>query len=118
MKRNSKLAFNAIHKFYTIYDSYTFKQNESMMDKPIYLGFAVLQLSELLMHQTYYDKLQPYFGRESLQLYFMGCDSFVLSIRTQTKIIGLKNLESLLDFIIQNENHELFKNKSCWKISN
>ena len=34
------------------------------MDKPVYLGFAVLELSKLLMYETYYDKLQPMFWRE------------------------------------------------------
>ena len=28
------------------------------MDKPIYSGFAILELSKLLMYETYYDKLQ------------------------------------------------------------
>ena len=32
------------------------------MDKPIYLGFSVLELSKLHMYETYYDILQPYFG--------------------------------------------------------
>ena len=41
------------------YDSYSFKQFEVLMDKPFYLGFAVLDLSKLLMYETYYDKLQP-----------------------------------------------------------
>ena len=40
---------------YENYDSYTFKQNEILMDKPIYLGFAVLELSKLHMYSTYYD---------------------------------------------------------------
>ena len=31
------------------------------MDKPIYLGFSVLELSKLHMYETYYDILQPYF---------------------------------------------------------
>ena len=34
------------------------------LDKPVYLGFAVLELSKLLMYETYYDKLQPYFGEK------------------------------------------------------
>ena len=33
--------FNVIHKSYTNYSSYTFKQNEVVMDKPIYVGFAI-----------------------------------------------------------------------------
>ena len=59
LKQQSKLTFNSIHKSYENYNSYTFKQNEVLMNKPIYLGFSVLELSKLLMYETYYDKLQP-----------------------------------------------------------
>ena len=38
------------------------------MDKPIFLGFAVLELSKLHMYETYYDILQPYFGEKNLQV--------------------------------------------------
>ena len=61
LKQQSKLTFNRIRKSYENCDSYTFKQNEVLMDKPIYLGFSVLEMSKLLMYETYYDKLQPYF---------------------------------------------------------
>ena len=37
VKQQSKLTFNGIHKSYENYDSLTFKQNEVLMDKPIYL---------------------------------------------------------------------------------
>ena len=47
-KKHPKLTFNGIHKFYTNYDSYTFKQNEA-----IYMGFTALEMSNLLMHETY-----------------------------------------------------------------
>ena len=30
------------------------------MNRPIYSGFAVLELSKLHMDETYYDKLQPF----------------------------------------------------------
>ena len=43
IKQQSKLTFNGIHKSYQNCDSYTFKQNEVRMDKPIYLGFAILE---------------------------------------------------------------------------
>ena len=70
IKQQSKMTFNGIHKSYEIYDSYTFKQNEVLMDKPIYLGFSVLGLKNLLMYETYYDKLQTYFGLQNLQLLY------------------------------------------------
>ena len=34
-------------------------KNEVMMEKPIYIGFAFLELSKRLIYTTYYDKLQP-----------------------------------------------------------
>ena len=112
IKQQSKLTFNGIHKSYDNCDSYTFKQNEVLMDKPIYLGFTVLELSKLLMYETYYDILQPYFVQENIKLHYMDCDSFVLSIETQNIIDDLKNLEDLFDFSNLNKNHELFRNKN------
>ena len=112
IKQQSKLTFNGIHKAYENCDSYTFKQNEFLVDKPIYLGFTVLELSKLLMYETYYDKLQPYFGQENIQLHYMDCDSFVLSIETQNIINDLKNLEELFDFSNLDKNQELFSNKN------
>ena len=44
----SKLTFTGIQKSYENYDSYTFKQNDVPMDKPNYLGFSVLELSEII----------------------------------------------------------------------
>ena len=112
VKQQSKLTFNGIHKSYQDYDSYTFKQNEVLMDKPIYLGFSVLELSKLLMYETYYDKLQPYFGQKNIQLHYMDTDSFVLSVNTKDIIKDLKNLEDIFDFSNLDKNHELFSNKN------
>ena len=81
------------------------------MHKPIDLGFSVLELSKLLLYETYYDKLQLYFGYENLELHYMACDSFVLSIETQNIITDLKNFEEFFDFSNLNENHELFSKK-------
>ena len=71
INHQSKLTFNGIHQSYENCDSYTFKQNEVLMDQPIYLGFTVLELSILLLHETYYDKLQPYFRRENIKCHYM-----------------------------------------------
>ena len=82
------------------------------MDKPIYLGFAILELSKLHMYEAYYDILQPYFKQENLQLHYMDCDSFVLSIKSENIIKDLKNLEDIFDFSNIYENHELYSEKN------
>ena len=116
-KQQSKLTFNGIHKSYESCYSYTVRQNEVLMDKPIYLGFTVLELSKLLMYETYYDRLQPYFGQENIQPHYMDTDSFVLSVNTKDVIEDLKNLEEIFDFSNLDKNHEFFskkKQKSNW----
>ena len=82
------------------------------MDKPIYLGFAVLELSKLHMYETYYDILQPYFGQENIQLHYIDTDAFVLSVNTKDIIKDLKNLEDIFDFSNLDLNHELFSKKN------
>ena len=98
IKQQSKLTFNGCYKLYENSDSYTFKQNEVLVDKPFYLGFTVLELSKLLMYETYYDKLQLYFGQENIQLHYMDTGSFVLSVNTKDILKDLKNLEDIFDF--------------------
>ena len=112
IKHQSEITFNGIHKSYENCDTYTFKQNDVLMDKPIYLGFSGLELSKLLMCETYYDELQPYFGQENIQLHYMDTDSFVLSVNTEDIIEGSKNLEDIFDFSNIDQNHEIFSNKN------
>ena len=111
-KQQSKLTFNGIHKSYKNFDSYTFKQNEVLMDQPIYLGYAVLELSKLLMYETYHDKLQPYFGQENIQLLYMDTDGFALSMITENFTKDWKNLEDMVDFNNLDENFDVFSNRN------
>ena len=76
LKQQRKLTFNGIHKSFNNCDRYLFKEHEILMDKPIYLGFAILELSKLHMYETYYDTLQPYFGQENIQLHYMDCEYY------------------------------------------
>ena len=113
----SKLSINGIHKSYAQkdevrYSSFTFKQTEVLMDKPVYLGFAVLDLSKLIMYETYYEKLQPYFGSENIQNHYSDCDSMILSIKTDHIIRDLNNFEDLFDFSNLDPKKELFSKKN------
>ena len=64
------------------------------------------------MYETYYDKLQPYFRQENLQLHHIDTDGIILSMRTENFIEDLKSLEDMFDFSNLDENHEIFSNKN------
>ena len=61
------------------------------MDKPIYLGFSVLELSKLHKCEPYYDKLLPYFGEKNLQCLYIDTDASILSIVWKAIIKDLKS---------------------------
>ena len=82
------------------------------MDKAIYVGFAILELSKLHMYETYYDTLQPYFGQENLQLHYIDTDGMILSMKTKDIIKDLKNLEDIFDFSNLDKNHELYSERN------
>ena len=82
------------------------------MEKPIFLGFAILELSKLHMYETYYDKIQPYFAQENLQLHYVDTDAFILSVNTKDIIRDLKNLENIFNFSNLDENHKIFGNRN------
>ena len=76
-------------------------------------------MSKLHMYETYYDKLQAYFGQENLQLHYIDTDGMILSMKTENTINDLKNFEDIFDFSNLDENHELFSKKykkSDWQI--
>ena len=64
------------------------------------------------MYETYYDKLQPYFGQENIRLHYRDTDSFVLSANTKDIIKDLKNLEDICDFSNLDKNHTLSSKKN------
>ena len=52
------------------------------LDKPIYLGFAVLELSKWLMYDFHYEYMKPKFS-DKIRLNYMDTDSFIYSIFTE-----------------------------------
>ena len=110
--QQSKLTFNGIQKTYENYYSFTYKKNEIVMDKAIYVGFSILELSKLHMYETYYDKLQPYFGQENLQLHYIDTDGMILSMKSKDIIKDLKNLEDIFDFSNLDKNHKLYSERN------
>ena len=52
-----------------------------LIDKPIYVGSKILDISKLLMYRMYYDELKRWFG-DRVALIYMDTDSFLLYIKT------------------------------------
>ena len=57
------------------------KKTEVKMNKPIYLGQAILDLSKTLMYEFWYDYVKPKYG-DKAALCYMDTDSFVINIKT------------------------------------
>ena len=58
------------------------KKTEVRMNKPIYLGQAILDISKTLMYEFWYDYIKPKYG-DRARLSYMDTDSFVMSIKTE-----------------------------------
>ena len=51
------------------------------MNKPTYLGQAILDISKTLMYGIWYDYIKPMYG-DKVKLCYMDTDSFVMMIET------------------------------------
>jgi len=67
------------------------KKKKDVMDKPIHIGFFVLEHSKLLMMKFFYDVLQPYFGVENVHLLMTDTDSMILQIFSKDIPAQIKN---------------------------
>ena len=55
---------------------------EVKMNKPIYLGQAILDISKTLTYEFWYDYIKPKYG-DKARLCYMDTDSFVIHIKTE-----------------------------------
>ena len=113
IKRQSKLSFKGIVDHYSKFSVYKFDKEKSLFDKPIYLGFTVLELSKLSMYDFYYNIFQPYWQNKvhsSAQLHYTDTDSFILSFDTnhQELINFLQENKDEFDFSELDNTHELY----------
>ena len=54
-----------------------------VMNKPVYLIQAILDLSKIVMFELHYDYMVPKYGLEKLKLCYMDTDSLVYDIKTE-----------------------------------
>ena len=54
-----------------------------VMNKPVYLGQAILDLSKIVMYEFHYDYMVPTYSLEKLKLCYTDTDSLVYDIKTE-----------------------------------
>ena len=58
------------------------KRTKVKMNKPIYLGLSILDISKILMYEFWCDYMKPKYGND-VKLCYMDKDSFVMNIKTE-----------------------------------
>ena len=57
------------------------KKTKVKMNKPIYLGLSILEISKILMYEFWYDYMKPKYN-DKVKLCYMDTDSFIMNIKT------------------------------------
>ena len=52
------------------------------MNKPVYLGMSILDISKTLMYECWYDYIKPKY-QDKAKLCYMDTDSFAIHIKTK-----------------------------------
>ena len=58
------------------------KKTKVKMNKPIYLGMSILDISKTLMYEFWYDYIKPKY-EDAAKLCYMDTDSFIIHIKTE-----------------------------------
>ena len=78
------------------------KKVEVKMNKPIYLGQAIIDISKTLMYEFWYNYIKPKYGNKA-RLCYTDTDSFVISMLKQmifTRILVMTLIIGLIHLII------------------
>ena len=65
------------------------KKTKIKMNKPIYLGLSILEISKILMYEFWYDHMKPKYN-DNVKLCYMDSDNFVMHNKTNLILIFIK----------------------------
>ncbi|XP_053214135.1 uncharacterized protein LOC128397434 [Panonychus citri] len=109
-----------VERFYIIDENkaiFKMRKKSVLLNKPIYTGFTVLELSKLHMFQLHYDIFKSYYNN-SIQLLYTDTDSFIYSIETLDIYNDFKIIDHIFDFSDYPTNHSsgLYSDKNKKKL--
>ena len=82
------------------------KKTKVKMNKPVYIGMSILDISKTLMYDFWYDYVKPK-NKDKAKLCYMDTDSFVINIFTEYFFEDINNdVERWFDTSNYDENHK------------
>ena len=72
-----------------------------VMDKPIYIGFVILELSKWKMYDTFYNGIKKKWPTCTLS--YMDTDSFIINIPQKRSDVDFKGVETYFDLSVYNK---------------
>lgn len=65
-------------------------------NKPIYVGFSILDISKIIMYDFFYEYLKPKYG-DNISLLYTDTDSFILEVKTENFYNDIKHNLDVFD---------------------
>ena len=85
-KKRSKLVsepnYHIINYITEVLSIIEMNKTKVKMNKPIYLGLSILEISKLLMYEFWYNYMKPKYGN-NVKLCYLDTDSFIMNIKTE-----------------------------------
>ena len=92
------------------------KNTSVYLNKPIFIGFSVLEKSKRYMYHLHYDVFKSHYG-ENIKLLYTDTDSFIYNVQTSDIYKDLTtHFSHLMDFSDYSDNHQLKSNENKKKI--
>ena len=77
------------------------------LDKPIFIGMSILDLSKQHMYKFHYDVMKPKYG-DNIRMVYTDTDSFVFHTKTDDIYQDLKEINDEMDFSGYDKNHKCY----------
>ena len=58
------------------------KKTKVKMNKPMYLGLSILEISKILIYEFWYNYMKPKYG-DNVKLCYIDTDNFIIHIKTE-----------------------------------
>ena len=87
-----------------------------MLNKPVYTGMCILELSKVLMYEFHYDYIKNKYGNNS-RLLFTDTDSLMYEIKTEDVYEDFSNDKEMFDFSNHSTKSKYYDNSNKLVIS-